>query len=117
MLWDAAASQRMGPASAEPVSTWFLCNKYDLVHCAHSFIIFTLFTYLFVCDILGPKKMSAKDSGEKKRMKVKQEIIEKHELGVWCLSSSLGPSILLRHPPPFVASSTSCKCLLLRKVH
>ncbi len=50
------------------------------MRCACSFIISTLFNYLFVCDIMGTMKMSTKDSGEKKRMmsiEVKQEIIDK----------------------------------------
>ncbi|XP_066121792.1 tigger transposable element-derived protein 1-like isoform X2 [Saccopteryx bilineata] len=48
----------------------------------HHFCIF----YFFLCAIMGPKKVSVKDSGEKKKrmmsIEVKQEIIEKHERGV-----------------------------------
>ena len=47
------------------------------MHCAHSFIIFAL--------SVGTKKMSAKDSGEKKEImsvEVKQEIMEKYECGM-----------------------------------
>lgn len=49
-----------------------------------------LFTHLFIFDIMGLKKVSAKDSGEEmKRMlslELMQEIIEKRERGVKCLN-------------------------------
>lgn len=61
MLRYAVASWHIGPASADPVFMCFLHSKSDLVCCACSF---TLFTNLFVCHIMGLKKIRAKDSGE-----------------------------------------------------
>ncbi len=85
---DAATSQCICSASTEsafPMQDW----KSEFVHCAHSFLIFTLFTYLFVCDIKGTKKTSTKDSGDKKRMMstgVKQEITKKTCVVCKCLN-------------------------------
>lgn len=72
MLQDGAASRYISPASAEPVSTHFLCSKLDLIHCASS--LFSLFTCLLVCDIMELKNVSAKDSGEKKKRMISIEV-------------------------------------------
>ncbi len=80
MSRDAATSWCIDTASPEYSHVSCAADS-GLVHCACSFIIITLFTYLFVCDIMGQKKMSAKDSGEKKKrmmsIEVNQEKVEK----------------------------------------
>lgn len=44
--------RHLDPTSIESVST-FLCSELELVHCAHSFFIFTLLTYLSMCNIIA----------------------------------------------------------------
>lgn len=42
------------------LSQCFPHSESDLAYCARSFIIFTLFSYFFVCGIMGTKKTRAK---------------------------------------------------------
>lgn len=88
VLWDAATCWCISPSSPELIPMCFTSSELTVVHCVHSSIIFTLFTY-FCVWYHGPKKMSVKDSGEKKSMlsiEVKQEIC-KRKSWVWCTSA------------------------------
>ena len=68
MVRDATASRLIGPASAGLVSVCFPAQRAGF--CALIiFIIFTLFSYLYVPDIKGSNKIRAKDMGGKNEKK------------------------------------------------